>query len=183
MNWLPTFLSQSYQLNVKEVGIFTILPWLLASVLLYSVGILSDRIWKATGKLRLARSYPIWISQLLGAVFLMPLLFFHSINLAAIFISLCVGFNMSANSAFYAINVDMIKERSGTALGIMDFFFAIAGLVASTLTGIIIQITGSFFGAFVLVIGLNLSSVLGVLLFHHPDRPFNIGSRVVRAQG
>jgi ACS family hexuronate transporter-like MFS transporter len=183
MNWLPTFLNQSYQLNVKEVGIFTILPWLLASVLLYSVGILSDRIWKVTGKLRLARSYPIWISQLLGAVFLMPLLFFHSINLAAVFISLCVGFNMSANSAFYAINVDMIKKRSGTALGIMDFFFAIAGLVASTLTGIIIQITGSFFGAFVLVIGLNLSSVLGVLLFHHPDRPFNIGSRVVRAQG
>src|SRR5665213_469827 len=119
MNWLPTFLNQSYHLNVKEVGIFTILPWLLASVLLYSVGILSDRIWKATGKLRLARSYPIWISQLLGAVFLIPLLFFHSINLAAIFISLCVGFNMSANSAFYAINVDMIKERSGTALGIM----------------------------------------------------------------
>ena len=183
MNWLPTFLNQSYHLNVKEVGIFTILPWLLASVLLYSVGILSDRIWKATGKLRLARSYPIWISQLLGAVFLIPLLFFHSINLAAIFISLCVGFNMSANSAFYAINVDMIKERSGTALGIMDFFFAIAGLVASTLTGFIIQITGSFFGAFLLVIGLNLSSVLGVLLFHHPDRPFKIGTRTVRAEG
>jgi MFS family permease len=183
MNWLPTFLNQSYHLNVKQVGIFTILPWLLASVLLYSVGIISDRIWKATGKLRLARSYPIWISQLLGAVFLIPLLFFHSINLAAIFISLCVGFNMSANSAFYAINVDMIKERSGTALGIMDFFFAIAGLVASTLTGFIIQITGSFFSAFLLVIVLNLSSVLGVLLFHHPDRPFNIGARIVRAEG
>ena len=181
MNWLPTFLNQSYHLNVKEVGIFTILPWLLASLLLYGVGVLSDRIWKATGKLRLARSYPIWISQLLGAVFLIPLLFFHSINLAAIFISLCVGFNMSANAAFYAINVDMVKERSGTALGIMDFFFAIAGLIASTLTGFIIQITGSFFGAFVLVISLNLSSVISVLLFHHPDRPFHIGSRLVRA--
>lgn len=176
MNWLPTFLNKSYQLNVKEVGIFTVLPWLLASVLLYSVGIISDRVLRSTGKLRLARSYPIWISQLLGALFLLPILFFHSLTVAAIFISLCVGFNMAANSAFYAINVDMIKERSGTALGIMDFFFAVAGLVASTLTGFIIQITRSFSGAFVLVIALNLSSVIGVLLFHHPDKPFSFES-------
>ncbi len=173
MNWLPTFLNHSYHLDVKQAGLFTVLPWLLASVLLYAVGILSDRILKSTGKLRLARSYPIWISQLLGAIFLVPLLYVHSITLAAVFISLCVGFNMSANSAFYAINVDMIRERTGTALGIMDFFFAIAGLIASTLTGFIIQLTGSFFGAFVLVIVLNLSSVISVLLFHHPDRRFN----------
>lgn len=170
MNWLPTFLNHSYHLDVKQAGLFTVLPWLLAAVLLYFVGILSDRILQSTGKLRLARSYPIWISQLLGAVFLIPLLFFHSLTLAAVFISLCVGFNMSANAAFYAINVDMIRERTGTALGIMDFFFAIAGLIASTLTGFIIQLTGSFFGAFVLVIVLNLSSVIGVLLFHHPDK-------------
>ena len=175
MNWLPTFLNKSYQMNVHEVGMFTIMPWLLAVVLLYCVGILSDRILKSTGKLRLARSYPIWISQLLGAVCLLPMLFFHSITLAALFISLCVGFNMAANSCFYAINVDMIKERSGTALGIMDLFFAIAGLGASALTGLIIQLTHSFSGAFVLVITLNLSSVIGVLLFHHPDRHFEVG--------
>jgi MFS transporter, ACS family, aldohexuronate transporter len=171
MNWLPTFLNQSYHLDIKQVGVFTILPWLLASILLYLVGIFSDRILRSTGRLRYARSYPIWISQLLGAAFLVPVLFFHSLLLAAIFISLCVGFNMSANAAFYAINVDMIRERSGTALGIMDFFFAVAGLIASTLTGFIIQLSGSFFGAFVLVIALNLSSVIGVLIFHQPDKP------------
>ena len=170
MNWLPTFLNRTYHLNLKQAGLFTVLPWLLAAVLLFFTGILSDRILRSTGKLRLARSYPIWISQLLGAVFLVPLLFVHSITLAAVFISLCVGFNMSANAAFYAINVDMIRERTGTALGIMDFFFAIAGLIASTVTGMIIELTGSFFSAFVLVIVLNLSSVATVLVFHHPDR-------------
>ncbi|MDA8442995.1 MAG: MFS transporter [Peptococcaceae bacterium] len=177
MNWLPTFLSKSYNMNVQQVGMFTVLPWLLAAILLWSVGMISDRVLKATGKLRLARSYPIWITQLLGAAFLLPVLFFHSILVAAISISLCVGFNMASNSTFYAVNVDMIKQRSGTALGIMDFFFAVAGLIASTLTGFIIQITGSFSGAFILVIVLNVTAVIGVLLFHHPDRSFKFEAK------
>ncbi|MGC8482672.1 MAG: MFS transporter, partial [Thermodesulfobium sp.] len=80
-----------------------------------------------------------------------------------------VGLNMAANSSFYATNVDVIRQRSGTSLGVMDFFFAIAGLIASTLTGFIVQITGSFTAAFIFMLFLNFTSVVGVLLFHHPD--------------
>jgi len=169
MGWLPTFLSNSYHLNLKQVGLFTVLPWALAAVLLFSVGHLSDRILRKTGSLRYARSYPIWISQLLGAISLTPILFYHSLTLSLVCISLAVGLNMSSNATFYAVNIDLIKQRSGTALGVMDFFFAIAGLIASTLTGFIIQLTGSFTGAFALVIILNLTAVVGVLIFHHPE--------------
>ncbi|OAT81357.1 MFS transporter [Desulfotomaculum copahuensis] len=169
LGWLPTFLSKSYGMDLQHVGMFTILPWALASILLYFVGHLSDRILKSTGNLRLSRSYPIWISQLLGALSLLPVIMYHSLSLSLISISLAVGFNMASNSTFYAVNVDMIKEKSGTALGIMDFFFAVAGLIASTLTGFIVQLSGSFHGAFVLVIILNLTSVFSVLLFHRPD--------------
>lgn len=169
MGWLPTYLTRAYHLNLRQVGLFTVLPWAVAAVLLYGVGHLSDRVLRATGRLRLARSYPICITQFLGGLCLLPLLTRHSAPLALLAISLAVGFNMSANSAFYAINVDVIRERAGTALGIMDFFFAVAGLVASTMTGWIVHVTGSFHGAFLLASALNLTSVIGVLLFHHPD--------------
>lgn len=169
MGWLPTYLTRGYGLNLRQVGMFTVLPWAVAAVLLYAVGHLSDRVLRTTGRLRLARSYPIWISQLLGALCLVPLLVQHSVGLALVAISLAVGLNMSANSAYYAVNVDVIREKSGTALGIMDFFFAVAGLVASTITGWLVQATGSFQGAFLLMIALNLTSVAGVLAFHHPD--------------
>jgi MFS transporter, ACS family, aldohexuronate transporter len=169
MGWLPTYLTRAYGLNLRQVGWLTVLPWALAAVLLYVVGHVSDRVLRATGRLRLARSYPIGISQLLGGLCLVPLLGRHSVAVAWVALSLAVGFNMSANSAFYAVNVDVIREKSGTALGIMDFFFAVAGLVASTITGWIVQVTGSFHGAFLLVIALNLTSVAGVLWWHHPD--------------
>jgi MFS family permease len=173
MGWLPTYLTRAYGLDLEQVGMFTVLPWGLAAVWLYAVGHLSDRVLRATGSLRLARSYPIWISQLLGGLCLVPLLGGHSVKNALLGISMAVGFNMSANSAFYAVNVDMIKEKSGTALGIMDFCFAAAGLVASTITGWTVQATGSFASAFLLVIGLNLTSVTGVLIFHRPDSGVN----------
>lgn len=182
MGWLPTFLNKSYHLDLTQVGWFSVLPWAVASILLFAVGHLSDRIYAATGSLRYARSYPIWISQLLAAVSLTPILFYHSLMLALVSISLAVGFGMASNSTFYAVNVDMIKQRSGTALGVMDFFFAVAGLIASTLTGWIIQLTGSFSGAFALVVVLNLTAVIGVIVFHHPDNEKHAYSYVAALQ-
>jgi MFS family permease len=173
MGWLPTYLTRVYGLNLGQAGLSSVPPWALGAVLLIGVGHLSDRVLRATGSLRLARSYPIWISQLLSGLCVIPLLGVHSVRFALIVISLSVGFAVSANSVFYAINVDMIKEKSGTALGIMDVCFAVAGLVASTITGWTVQATGSFSSAFLLVIGLNLTSVIAVLIFHRPDAERN----------
>ncbi|MGH7997523.1 MAG: MFS transporter [Opitutaceae bacterium] len=170
MGWLPTYLTRTYGFNLRQTGLFTVLPWALAAALLYAVSHLSDRVLRATGSLRRSRSYPIAVSQLLGGLCVLPLLARPSAGAALAAISLAVGLNMSANAAFYAVNVDIIRSRSGTALGIMDFFFAVAGLGASAVTGAIVQATGSFRGAFLLVFVLNLTSVAGVLLFHHPDR-------------
>ncbi|MDQ7096513.1 MFS transporter [Desulfosporosinus sp. PR] len=170
MGWLPTFLNTTYHMNLSQVGSFTFLPWITAAIMLYLVGVISNRILKSTGKYRLARSHPLWITQLLGAICLLPILYYHSVGVALLSISLCVGFNMAPNTIFYAVNIDIIKERSGTAMGITDLFFAVAGLIAATLTGFIIQVSGSFQGAFILVIVLNISSVIGVILFHNPDR-------------
>lgn len=169
LGWLPTFLNSTYHMNLMKIGIFTILPWALASILLFFVGRLSDKILASTNSLRKARSHPIWISQFLGGLSLLPVILYHDLNTAMISISLAVGLNMAANSSFYATNVDVIRQRSGTSLGVMDFFFAIAGLIASTLTGFIVQITGSFTAAFIFMLFLNLTSVVGVILFHHPD--------------
>lgn len=170
MGWLPTYLQKQYNLNLASVGIFSILPWLLAAILLWLVGYLSDGLLKKTGNLRLARSHPIWISQLLAAICIVPVIFTHDLTIAMIFISLAVAFGMSSNSTFYAINVDVAKERTGTALGVMDTFFAIAGFVSPVITGWVVNSTGNFNAAFWLLAILALTSVFGVILFHHPER-------------
>lgn len=170
MTWMPSYLKQAYHLNLKSIGLFSIIPWVLAAIFLYSLGYISDAILKKTGSLRKARSHPIWITQLLATICVIPVIFAQNETTALIFISLAVAFGMGSNSTFYAINVDIAKERAGTSLGVMDTFFAIAGFVAPTLTGWIVNSTGQFTNAFWLLAILSLSSVLAVLFFHRPDQ-------------
>lgn len=170
MTWMPAYLHRTYGMDLKQVGLFSILPWLLAAVLLLATGRLSDGLLKKTGRLRIARSYPIWISQLLAALSIVPVVLARSQAVALVFVSLAVALGMAANSAFYAINADLAPARSGTALGVMDTFFAVAGFAAPAATGWLVTATGNFNAAFWLMAALSLSSVLVVLLFHRPDR-------------
>lgn len=170
MTWLPSYLSKTYNMSLATVGYFSMLPWGLATVLLAVMGYVSDSLLKSTGKLRVARSHPIWITQLISALCIIPVITTHDLTTAVVFISLAVGFGMSANANFYAINVDLARERTGTALGVMDTAFAIAGFAAPSITGYFVNSTGNFSNAFLLVFLLMASSVVVVFFFHHPDR-------------
>jgi MFS family permease len=170
MTWLPSYLERAYGLDLATVGLFTVLPWLAAALLLWLLGRWSDHLLKSTGRLRVARSYLIAGSQLIAALAVIPVALTNDLTVAIAGITVAVAASMGANAAYYAVNVDIVPQRAATALGIMDFAFAIAGFLAPTLTGWMLALRGSFADGFLLMTGLALSSVLVVLLFHHPDR-------------
>ena len=134
------------------------------------MGFWSDRLLRTTGRLRVARSYLIAGSQLVAALAVIPVALTDSLVVALSGITVAVAASMGANAAYYAVNVDIVPQRAATALGIMDFGFALAGFLAPTITGLVLGLRGSFTDSFLLMAGLALSSVLVVLLFHHPDR-------------
>ena len=169
MTWLPNYLSQTYHLNVKEVGLFTILPWASAAVLLVALGYFSDYLLSRTGSLRISRSMLIGLTQLLAALAVIPIGFTNNLTVAIACITVAVAFSMGANASYYAVNVDIVPGRAATALGIMDTGFALSGFLAPAITGWVVNAFGSFQYAFLLMGALALSSVLVVLLFHRPD--------------
>ncbi|MSP77590.1 MAG: MFS transporter [Rhodospirillaceae bacterium] len=170
MTWLPSYLERKYGLNLQTVGLFTVLPWLSAAVLLWLFGRWSDYLLKTTGRLRVARSYLIAGSQFVAALAVIPVALTDDLTVAIAGITLAVASSMGANAAYYAVNVDIVPQRAATALGIMDFAFAIAGFLAPAITGWVLNLRGSFADGFLLMTALALSSVLVVVLFHHPDR-------------
>ena len=167
MTWLPEYLHKTYDLTMMKTGFYTFFPWLLGALLMWGCGHITDRIYMHTKNLRWSRSYPIIMSQLLAALCVLPIIFTRKIDTAMIFISLAVGFTMSANPAFYAVNIDVIKERAGTALGIMELMFALSGFFAPTLTGYIVSWSGHFQAVFWVLAGLGLSSTVTTWLFHN----------------
>src|SRR5262249_38321955 len=130
-----------------------------------------DWLWVKTGSMRIARSHMIWICQLLSGICFIPVLFLgHNLPLCLTMISLGLGFGLMPNSAFYALNTDLAKDRAATSLGLMDTFFALAGILAPLLTGWLTDLTGGFNAAITLLIFFTLSSVGAILVFQKPDK-------------
>jgi len=169
MTWLPSYLERAYGLNLKTGGLFTVLPWLAAAVVLGLMGRWSDHLLETTGRLRIARSYLIAGTQLVAALAVLPVALTHDLTIAIAGITVAVAASMGANAAYYAVNVDIVPSRAATALGIMDFAFAIAGFLAPAITGWVLNLRGSFTDGFLLMAVLALSSVVVVLALHRPD--------------
>ncbi len=172
--WLPGYFSSQHGLNLKAVGWYLTIPWLISAAFLKFGGILSDYLHKKTGRNRLARSHIIWSSQLLSAISFMILGFTDSLSLSIVFLSLGLGFGFMPHSAFFSVNIDVAKERAGSAQGITSGSLALAGIIAPAMTGWLIDLTGDFQCAFFLLAGLSGIAVLTVLLFHHPDREWSL---------
>ncbi|MQT11673.1 MFS transporter [Segnochrobactrum spirostomi] len=170
MSWLPSYLVEAYGLDIKAVGLFTVLPWAAAAVALIAVGRLSDYLLQATGRLRVARSYIIVATQLVTALAVVPVAFTHDLGVAIGAITVAVAASMGGNAAYAATNLDVTPGRAASAFGIMEFAFALAGFAAPAITGWVLGLRGSFEDCFLLMAALALSSVAVVLLFHHPDR-------------
>jgi MFS transporter, ACS family, hexuronate transporter len=171
VSWLPGFLQKTYGITLKHTGELLVVPWLTAAIMLTAAGFLSDYLWKKTGSIRIARSHLIWICQLLSGLCFIPIVLFpHSLTIAMIFLSLGIGFGLMPNAAFYALNSDLAGDRAATSLGLMDCFLAAAGIMAPAITGWLVTTTGNFNSAIILMVGFTLTSVLGIVLFQHPDR-------------
>ena len=149
--WLPGYFLSQHGLNLKSVGWYLTIPWLVASLFLKAGGIISDWLYKKTGSSRLARSHLIWVSQLLAAVFFVILGFTHSLGYSILFLSLGLGFGFMTQPAFFSVNIDVAKGRAASAQGITSSCLSLAErIIAPLLTGWLIDLTGNFQGAFLL---------------------------------
>jgi ACS family hexuronate transporter-like MFS transporter len=171
--WLPGYFLSQHGLDLKSVGWYLTIPWLIGAAFLKLGGILSDWLYKKTGSLRIARSHVIWCSQLIAAFFFMALGFTESFNLSLVYLSLGLGFGQMSQPAFFSVNIDVAKERSGAAQGVTSSCLAIAGILGPILTGLIVDFTGNYKGAFFLLAGLTGIAVLTVVMFHRPDREWS----------
>ncbi|MEN9344175.1 MAG: major facilitator superfamily 1 [Chlamydiota bacterium] len=168
--WLPGYFLSQHGLNLKSVGWYLTIPWLTGAIFLKCGGILSDWIFQKTGNRRIARAHLIWSSQLLAAVFFTLLSFTNSLGMSILFLSLGLGFGQMPQPAFFSTNIDVAKNRVGSAQGITSGCLSLAGILAPVLTGLIVDLTGNYRGAFLLLAGFTLIAVVAVVLYHHPDR-------------
>ena len=174
LTWIPTFFFENYHLNLQTSAIFS------AGVLFAGVigdtagGVATDRLLRKTGSLRLARRWVLVVGFAGAAIFLSPVLLVHDLAVAALCLSLAFFFAELIVAPIWAVPMDIAPRYAGSASGMMNFGFAVAGLVSPSSFGYLVDRTGSWVFPFIcsmllLLVGAVLASRL------RPDVPLDEG--------
>ena len=170
LSWIPSFFYQHFHLDLKHSALFASGVFLSGVVGDTLGGILSDRILKRTGDLRCARCLVI-AGGLFGAfLFMIPVVVAHDLTIVALCLSAAFFCNELVVAPIWAVPMDIAPRFAGSASGVMNFGFGIAGIISPFVFGYAIDLTGSWTVPFLGSIGLLLiGSVLALRL--RPDRP------------
>jgi MFS family permease len=172
LSWIPEFFFENYHLNLQASAMFA------AGVLLAGVvgdvvgGLASDRLLRKSGSLRVARRSVIIVGFLGAVVFLVPVILIHNLTAAAYCLSLAFFFAELIVAPMWSVPMDIAPRYAGSASGIMNFCFGVAGLISPSGFGYLVDRTGSWVIPFIGSIGLLL---LGAVFASRlrPDQPFD----------
>jgi MFS family permease len=171
LTWLPTFFLKNFGLDLKSSALFS------GGVLLAGVigdtagGVISDRIYRSTGSLLAARRNVIIVGMLGAFMFLLPVLFSRDLTTVAICLSLAFFFAELVVAPIWAVPMDIAPEYAGTASGMMNFGFGIAGILSPLVFGVLLDWTGAWTIPFSASLALMLLGA-GLSFLMRPDRPF-----------
>lgn len=168
MYWLPEYLGKSYGLGLTEVGAFSVAPWAAGVIGAVVGGVLVDRIYARTRKIR-SRFMIMGVALLLAGASLIPIVVAPSLVIAIVFISLGVGFGFVTGGIWWVAAIDAEPSRPGSAAGFADACFALSGIVAPVVMGLIVQSTGTFASGFAVMIILAVLAA-ALMLFATRER-------------
>ena len=172
LTWLPSFLEGEYGLSLQSFALYTS-GILLAGVIGDTLGgVVSDSLLRRTGNLRLARRTNLFVGFIGSFVFLLIPFFVQGVVVTAICLSLAFFFLELNNAVLWAIPMDIAPNHAGTAGGLMNTGFGVAGIISPPVFGFLVDQTGNWQVPFVASIVLLF---IGALLSLRVDPTRKIG--------
>ena len=159
--WIPSFFLHSYHLNLAKSALFAAGVFFAGVVGDALGGIATDKVYEKTGDRDKARRNLVVFGFLCSLVSMVPILFLHNLNWAAICLSAAFFFSEFTIGPMWAIPMDIAPRFSGSASGLMNTGSALAAIVSPLIFGYIIDKTGNWTLPFIGNIGfLLLGSIL-----------------------
>lgn len=170
LSWIPSFFFNNYHLDLTHSALFSSGVF-FAGVIGDTVGgVVSDRLLRRTGSLVTARRNVIVTGFVGGFLCLLPVVLVHDLTVAAAGLSAAFFFVELIVAPIWSVPMDIAPRYAGSASGMMNFGFGVAGIISPFVFGYLIDLTGSWTYPFIGSIALLL--VGAGLAFHmHPDRP------------
>ncbi len=159
--WLPGYLEIERHMSIMKTGIYASIPYFFGMAGSVVGGAISDRLAARGYTPMMSRKIPI-IAGLAGmAIFTIPAALTDSWQLALFFICLSVFCGNVSSATSWALVTAAAPPNYVASIGsIQNFGGYFGGALAPTVTGIIVQRTGSFVPALIVGACIGLCSAL-----------------------
>jgi sugar phosphate permease len=181
LTWLPSYLKDARGFDLKQLALFTSLP-LLAGVVGDTLGgVVSDTIYKRTANLKVARRAMLVLGMGGALVFMLPVVGVKDPLTAVALLSASFFFLELTNAVLWSLPMDIAGAYAGTAGGMMNTGFGLAGMISPVAFGFLIQTTGSYQVPFAVSAMLLGVGIVGAL-FIDPTNKLGNSPQAVPAQ-
>lgn len=163
LNWLPEYLVHTMHMSILKSAFYTTIPWFFATLSdLLVGGLLVDRMIKSGMHESKARKIVV-VGGMIFGLCVFGAVFTTDPRWALVWITLALmGLSASAPVGSSCVSLIAPKGGTGTIGGIVNFINNLTGIIAPIVTGIVVALTHSFMGAF-LVAGIIL--LIGIVFY------------------
>jgi MFS family permease len=171
LSWIPSFFYENYQQDLQHSAFYSAGVFSAGVVGDTLGGLISDWILRRTGDRGKARRNVIVAGMLGGFIFLIPVMAIHDVTVAAISLSLAFFCVELIVAPIWSVPMDIAPQYAGSASGMMNFGFGVAGIISPFVFGFLVDTTGSWALPFagsvtLLLVGAALAFTM------HAERPF-----------
>jgi MFS transporter, ACS family, D-galactonate transporter len=167
LTWFPSYLAEERGMTFIKSGFAASLPYIAASVGVLIGGFVSDRIIRATDNATLGRKLPIIVGLLMTST-MIAANYVDSNTLVIAIMSFAFFGQGMCNLGWTLISDVAPKSMVGLTGGVFNLCANLAGIATPIVIGLIVQSTGSFYGALAYVGALGLVGVAAYVFIVGP---------------
>jgi cyanate permease len=165
LSWLPNYLQTVRGLSVVDSGLYTSVPFFIATAVNIIVNWLGDRMLSARAVRSGLRRYLVALCLFLTAAGLI-IPYVESLTAVILLVSITVSFASAGPAANATLTSDLLRSPSdaGRAFAFLVLGGNVFGLLAPIVTGYLVAASGSFSSAFIAAGVLALTGAVVTLM-------------------
>jgi MFS transporter, ACS family, solute carrier family 17 (sodium-dependent inorganic phosphate cotransporter), other len=173
LSWLPTFVNQGLGVDFASVGRMAMIPHIALFVFLNVAGMVADRLIRSGMPVGRVRKLMQSIGCLGIGTALAVVGYVESAWMAIAVMSVGNALGAFVTGGFAVNHMDIAPRYAGTLMGITNTAGTIPGIIGVFVSGLILELTGSWTLVFQVASGVTLFGLLFFLAFSSSRRLFD----------
>ena len=171
ITWLPIYLERERHFSIQTMSVVTGFAFFVLATSALVSGWLSDK-WIAAGATptRVRKTFTGLGPLIASSIVLVDIVASHSVAVAILILA-CIGLGMCTSNLWAVTQTLAGPATSGKWTGLQNFTGNLAGWIAPTLIGLIVQRAGSYFWVFVITSSVTLLGAAAWVFVVGPIKP------------